>query len=91
MLTNAFRLDNFSNTGPLPLCHYYASVTALTPIGTTEELAEVDTDKPLNRFNDAKCDSRGRLWCGTMGPMTTPPVVEPKQGSLYSYDAGTPL
>ena len=48
----------------------------------------MDTDKPLNRFNDGKCDSRGRLWCGTMGAQSSATEVEPRQGSLYSYDAG---
>lgn len=32
----------------------------LTPI------ADPETDKPGNRFNDGKCDSQGRFWAGTM-------------------------
>lgn len=35
----------------------------------TEELkwlAEVESDLPLNRFNDGKCDAKGRLWAGTL-------------------------
>lgn len=51
-------------------------------------LAEVQNDKPTNRFNDAKCDSSGRLWCGTMGCEASPAVLQPKQGFLYSYSAG---
>lgn len=53
-----------------------------------EVLATVQDDKPGNRFNDAKCDCSGRLWCGTMGAMTAPGVLEPKQGILFSYSAG---
>ncbi len=32
-----------------------------------EVLGAVEEDKPGNNFNDAKCDSSGRLWCGTLG------------------------
>ena len=55
--------------------------------GAMQPLASVEEDKPCNRFNDAKCDQMGRLWCGTMrlGPETSPDF--PKgQGCLYSID-----
>ncbi|MDR7132675.1 sugar lactone lactonase YvrE [Algoriphagus sp. 4150] len=29
-------------------------------------LAEVESDLPINRFNDGKCDAKGRLWIGTL-------------------------
>lgn len=35
------------------------------------------------RFNDAKCDPKGRLWIGTMGLETAPGVLTPEQGALY--------
>ena len=45
------------------------------------------TDDKTNRFNDAQCDRRGRLWSGTLT------VVEGKPGTflqnqalLFSYD-----
>jgi len=47
----------------------------------TEELvplAQVETDLPGNRFNDGKCDSRGRFWAGTMDFDAQRPT-----GSLY--------
>ncbi len=56
--------------------------------GALDELAAVDEDKPTNRFNDAKCDSSGRLWAGTMAIEKQPGVTTPKQGFLYSYSSG---
>ncbi|XP_074643128.1 regucalcin-like [Tubulanus polymorphus] len=38
------------------------------------------------RFNDAKCDSSGRIWAGTMALETSPAVLEKEQGSLYCID-----
>jgi sugar lactone lactonase YvrE len=34
--------------------------------GEVEPFAELDADESLVRFNDAKCDSLGRLWVGTL-------------------------
>jgi sugar lactone lactonase YvrE len=44
-------------------------------------LADPESDKPGNRFNDGKCDPRGRFWAGTM-------VESGPQGdaALYCYD-----
>jgi sugar lactone lactonase YvrE len=49
----------------------------------TGDLARVltlEVDRPRNRFNDGKVDSRGRFWIGTMSP------DDPGRGSLYRYD-----
>ncbi|KAL1514287.1 hypothetical protein ABEB36_003568 [Hypothenemus hampei] len=37
-------------------------------------------------MNDGKCDPRGRLWIGTMGPEPENLHIEPQRGSLYSVD-----
>jgi sugar lactone lactonase YvrE len=52
-------------------------------------LREVEDGQERNtRFNDGKCDAKGRLWVGTMGVESSPGVVVPDQGSLYSMDSG---
>lgn len=38
----------------------------------TQLIAAVEKDMPQNRMNDAKCDSSGRLWGGTMAYDETP-------------------
>lgn len=49
-------------------------------------LVEVD-DGTKNRFNDAKCDSLGRLWAGTVGFEEKPGIIDKAEGSLYSFSA----
>jgi sugar lactone lactonase YvrE len=45
-------------------------------------LSDPEADRPDNRFNDAKCDRRGRFWAGTMAAVKW---AEPA-GSLYRLD-----
>mgnify|MGYP001213833525 CR=1 FL=1 len=42
---------------------------------------EIESDKPLNRLNDGKIDSKGRLWFGTMDSFG-----RKSSGSLYCLD-----
>jgi sugar lactone lactonase YvrE len=49
-----------------------------TESGSLEMVAELEKDKPNNRFNDGKCDPAGRFWAGTMDLH-----LAPAQGSLY--------
>lgn len=44
-------------------------------------IARPERDRPGNRFNDGKCDRRGRFWAGTMDDAE----VEPR-GDLYRLD-----
>jgi len=46
--------------------------------GRTTLIAAVEKDRPENRMNDAKCDSGGRLWGGTMAYDESPGA-----GALY--------
>jgi len=41
-------------------------------------LAQPEADRPTNRFNDGRCDRRGRFWAGTMSDVSREPL-----GSLY--------
>jgi len=55
----------------------------LSPDGRRTVILEVLADEPGMRFNDAKCDPRGRAWAGTIaGDMA------PGTGTLYRLDAG---
>ena len=49
--------------------------------GAEEPLGNPEADQPGNRFNDGKCDPRGRLWAGTMGY-----DASPDRGRLYCLD-----
>ncbi|HQZ13573.1 MAG TPA: SMP-30/gluconolactonase/LRE family protein [Devosia sp.] len=49
--------------------------------GSMTPIANPEASKPGNRFNDARCDRRGRLWAGTLAIDTTP-----GEGSLYRLD-----
>jgi sugar lactone lactonase YvrE len=44
-------------------------------------LATPEPDRPDNRFNDGRCDRRGRFWVGTMSAVSREP-----HGSLYRLD-----
>lgn len=49
--------------------------------GRSTTIAAPEADKPGNRFNDGKCDRRGRFWAGTLAIDTTP-----GHGSLHRLD-----
>jgi sugar lactone lactonase YvrE len=49
--------------------------------GATTLIHDPEPDLPANRFNDGKCDSRGRLWAGT-----TKISHDEPSGSLYCLD-----
>lgn len=50
--------------------------------GNLELLADPEPNLPGNRFNDAACDRRGRLWAGTMNAKHWAEPV----GDLYLFD-----
>lgn len=52
-----------------------------SPQGAARYLHQPEPELPGNRFNDGKCDARGRFWGGTMDVECRNP-----SGSLYRYD-----
>ena len=56
---------------------------------TLEWITDPETDQPLNRFNDGKCDRQGRVWSGTMHDPPGPPETYFERdpvGVLYRLD-----
>lgn len=55
--------------------------------GTHEWIRKIEADLPATRFNDGKCDPKGRFWAGTMD------TSDPRQpiGSLYCFDTDRTL
>lgn len=56
---------------------------------TIEWITDPEADKPLNRFNDGKCDRQGRFWSGTMHDPPGPPASYFERdpvGVLYRLD-----
>ncbi len=50
-----------------------------TQTGDVTTLYQTDFPYPNTRFNDGKCDSKGRFWIGSISE-------EPEQAELYRYD-----
>ncbi|MCX6987701.1 MAG: SMP-30/gluconolactonase/LRE family protein [Chlamydiae bacterium] len=50
--------------------------------GGYQVIAELELDKPNNRFNDGKCDRLGRLWVGTMDSIS----CDRPHGALYKIE-----
>ena len=63
------------------VCGTETGIRALDDDGTLTTLATPEADRPGNRFNDGKCDSRGRFWVGSLAINT-----EPGHGALWRYD-----
>lgn len=61
-------------------------IVALDAHGIQETLAIVEHTLEDNRFNDCRCDRRGRLWAGTMSKTRAP-----DQAALYRLVAGEPI
>jgi len=57
------------------LYRFNPSTREATPLASPENMP------PDHRFNEGKCDRRGRFWCGTMHDTNRKPV-----GSLYRFD-----
>lgn len=56
-------------------------IAVLDDDGALRVVSDVEKDVPANRFNDAKCDTAGRFWAGTMAFDVTPGAA-----ALYRID-----
>jgi sugar lactone lactonase YvrE len=54
--------------------------------GSTDLLVPIEPDRPENRANDAKVDSKGRLWVGTMAY-----DKRPRNAALYRVEGDTAI
>ncbi|WP_339241488.1 SMP-30/gluconolactonase/LRE family protein [Paenibacillus sp. FSL R5-0517] len=54
--------------------------------GELHAIEDPEQDKDTNRFNDGKCDAKGRFWAGTMSMNN-----KSKAGSLYCLEEGQPV
>ncbi|WFR61869.1 SMP-30/gluconolactonase/LRE family protein [Paenibacillus amylolyticus] len=54
--------------------------------GELHAIEDPEQDKDTNRFNDGKCDAKGRFWAGTMSMNN-----ESQAGSLYCLEEGQPV
>lgn len=55
-----------------------------TDTGRLQRLHQPEPAQPGNRFNDGKCDARGRFWVGTMDMACRAPT-----GAWYRYTGGS--
>ena len=63
------------------LRHGFARFDPDQPDAAPQLLHRPEAEPPGNRFNDGKCDARGRFWGGTMDFACTAPT-----GALYRFD-----
>lgn len=86
--TGADRIFNVEDVvGPIALASDHRLIIAQrdhiayldTKTGSLSVIRSVEADKPDNRFNDGKCDSRGRFWFGSLSETDG-------QANLYRYD-----
>ncbi|MUH36064.1 SMP-30/gluconolactonase/LRE family protein [Zobellia amurskyensis] len=69
------------NTGGLLVALENGVVELDTETGEFFSVLELEKDKPSNRFNDGKCDPKGRFWVGSMCREGLKPT-----GALYSIN-----
>jgi len=74
--------DDFLLAMQYGFAFFNSKTNEIKPITNPEQ------NKPLNRFNDGKCDPVGRLWTGTMA---IDPSVEKATGALYRLDTNLAL
>lgn len=64
------------------ICATETGIKTLSPSGQIATLCEPEADISGNRFNDGKCDARGRLWVGSLAIDT-----QPGRGNLWRVEA----
>lgn len=61
-----------------------ATSSSTAPVREPEVVATVEGDKPGNRFNDGKADSKGRIWIGKHYHKVNSKLTQNKNNNFFS-------
>ncbi|KAH1017539.1 hypothetical protein HUJ05_008163 [Dendroctonus ponderosae] len=87
-LTPIILYKNSPNVLVAGLGRNLAKIALYNKLADPEILHTVQHDKPKNRFNDGKADSRGRVWIGTIGDEPSRGKLDLNAAALFKFTKG---